>query len=115
MNKLQKCGTALSLAMLCFSSLAEEKKPEVRFATAEVAPGIYMISGVGGFTGGNIGYIIHNNANVIDLASGRGQRKNRDVLKHKFRGSANWAVVAKFKDIWALLPDGKGARMQLKH
>lgn len=65
MNKLQKCGTALSLAMLCFASSAEEKKPEVDFATAEVAPGIYMISGVGGFTGGNIGLSIGEDGVVM--------------------------------------------------
>ena len=31
-----------------------EQTPEVSFATTEVAPGLYMLSGVGGFTGGNI-------------------------------------------------------------
>lgn len=65
MNKIQQCGTALSLAILCFATSAEGKKPEVNFATSEVAPGIHMISGVGGFTGGNIGLSIGEDGVVM--------------------------------------------------
>jgi len=65
MNKLQKCGTALTMALFCFVTTAEEKKPEIDFANSEVAPGIYMISGVGGFTGGNIGLSIGEDGVVM--------------------------------------------------
>ncbi len=53
--------------MLCASNLliAAEAKKLPDFETTKVAPGIYMISGVGGFSGGNIGLSIGKDGVVM--------------------------------------------------
>jgi len=50
-------ATICAIASLTFSglSLAHEHNNALSFKTTEISPGIYMISGQGGFTGGNIG------------------------------------------------------------
>lgn len=53
-----------SLLANCISHAAEST-PEVDFATTEVSPGLYMLSGVGGFTGGNIGLSIGDDGVVM--------------------------------------------------
>ncbi len=65
MNKINKYLTTLILSLFCFAPSAQEKKPELNFKSQEVAPGIYMISGVGGFTGGNIGLSIGDDGVVM--------------------------------------------------
>ncbi len=55
MNKLIS-NLIVILFILSFHPAAAEKPADKRsFSTTEVAPGIYAIIGVGGFTGGNIG------------------------------------------------------------
>ena len=58
--------TCLLSALLCnsFSLLAKEKPP-LSFSTAEVAPGLHMLMGVGGFTGGNIGLSVGNDGVIM--------------------------------------------------
>jgi cyclase len=46
-------------------SIAAEKQAEVDFATIEVSPGLYMLSGVGGFTGGNLGLSVGSDGVVL--------------------------------------------------
>ena len=44
---------------------AEKTKNAADFSVTEVAPNIYMIMGVGGFTGGNIGLSIGDDGVVL--------------------------------------------------
>jgi glyoxylase-like metal-dependent hydrolase (beta-lactamase superfamily II) len=46
-------------------AIAAEDKPELKFAAQEISSGIYMLSGVGGFTGGNIGLSIGTDGVVM--------------------------------------------------
>ena len=65
MNNLKRL---LSVSILLTTSLitnAEEQKSDPDFSTTEVAPGIYMLMGVGGFTGGNIGISIGDDGVVM--------------------------------------------------
>lgn len=50
-------GLFIGFFVISVHSFADSE-PELGFATQEVAPGLYMLSGVGGFTGGNIGLSI---------------------------------------------------------
>jgi len=65
MKKLNKLllSTLLATASTSIFSAQEEDKRD--FVTTEVAPNIYMISGVGGFTGGNIGLSIGDDGVVM--------------------------------------------------
>jgi len=65
MLKLNKLLVTTSLLLMSPFTLAEEAEDKRDFATTEVAPGIYMISGVGGFTGGNIGLSIGEDGVVM--------------------------------------------------
>ncbi len=58
-------STLTSLLLLTTSVTAEEEKTKVSFATKEVSPGIYMLSGVGGFAGGNIGLSVGDDGVVM--------------------------------------------------
>ncbi len=49
---------ALGSTSAAFSHGHEEGKPELGFVTEKVSGSVYMLSGVGGFTGGNIGLTI---------------------------------------------------------
>ncbi|MET1256135.1 MBL fold metallo-hydrolase [Aliikangiella maris] len=51
-TKITLAGCLIASSLSC---IAEEKKDTRSFKTTQVAPGLYMIAGVGGFTGGNIG------------------------------------------------------------
>lgn len=51
----------LALSVQAFA----ETTPQPHFATQEVAPGLYMLSGVGGFTGGNIGLSVGDDGVVM--------------------------------------------------
>jgi len=48
-----------------FTGAADQTKDGPDFSTTEVAPGIYMLMGVGGFTGGNIGLSIGDDGVVM--------------------------------------------------
>ena len=50
------CLSTFLILVSTLVSAAEDKK--LSFSTTEVAPGLYMLMGVGGFTGGNIGKVI---------------------------------------------------------
>ena len=50
---------------MAIPTLATEKKTEPQFSTTEVSPGLYMIAGVGGFTGGNIGLSVGEDGVVM--------------------------------------------------
>ncbi|MCO7226832.1 MBL fold metallo-hydrolase [Pleionea sp. CnH1-48] len=56
---------SLCLALAVTNTYSEEKKQELSFESTQVAPGIYMLSGVGGFTGGNIGLSIGKDGVVM--------------------------------------------------
>ncbi|WP_154222498.1 MBL fold metallo-hydrolase [Marinicella rhabdoformis] len=57
------------LSTLTFNGMAKEpkteEKPPVEVATTEVVPGIYMLSGVNGFIGGNIGLLTGEDATIL--------------------------------------------------
>ncbi|MFW5431352.1 MAG: MBL fold metallo-hydrolase [Methylophilaceae bacterium] len=53
MTLLNKVGLIATLLIVSFNCVSEEKEP-LRFSTIEVASGLYMLEGVGGFAGGNI-------------------------------------------------------------
>lgn len=53
------------LAVLLFAPLAIAQGDGVTFQSTELAPGIYMIEGVGGFGGGNIGVLTGDDGVVL--------------------------------------------------
>lgn len=56
---------ALSLAPIPLFAQAAAAAPEVTFQAVEVAPGIYMLEGVGGFGGGNVGLLTGEDGVVL--------------------------------------------------
>ncbi|MBV1910921.1 MAG: MBL fold metallo-hydrolase [Kangiellaceae bacterium] len=66
MNRFNSYIAVSIFVLTSLTSVAEEKaKPSPSFQTTEVSPGIHMISGVGGFTGGNIGLSIGEDGVVM--------------------------------------------------
>lgn len=66
MTKFKKFMAASALFTIStFTAAADQAKDEPDFSTTEVAPGIYMLMGVGGFTGGNIGLSIGDDGVVM--------------------------------------------------
>jgi len=59
-----KIITLLTALMVSSWSLAKEE-PKVSFASSEVAQGIYMLSGEGGFTGGNLGLLVGEDGVIL--------------------------------------------------
>ncbi|WP_371280766.1 MBL fold metallo-hydrolase [Dokdonella sp.] len=64
MNNLAIRSTLAALVAISTTCNAEEKA-ELSFSSTEVAPGLYMLMGVGGFTGGNIGLSIGDDGVVM--------------------------------------------------
>ena len=58
-------AAALSLLLISSVHAHEHDSDAPHFATTEVGPGLYMLSGVGGFTGGNIGVSIGQDGVVV--------------------------------------------------
>lgn len=54
-----------SLATLPLQAQEAQQQPEVTFEATELAPGLYMIEGVGGFGGGNIGLLTGEDGVVL--------------------------------------------------
>ena len=52
-------------ATFATTTAAAEDEPTVTFKTTEVGPGIHMLSGEGGFTGGNIGLLVGEDGVVL--------------------------------------------------
>lgn len=66
MTKFKNLVTASALfSISMLASTADKAKDGPDFSTTEVAPGIYMLMGVGGFTGGNIGLSIGDDGVVM--------------------------------------------------
>jgi len=59
--------TAISSVVLfaATATMAADKQPELKFEATEVTPGLYMLMGVGGFTGGNIGLSVGDDGVVM--------------------------------------------------
>lgn len=83
-NSLQETSklirySVLGLSLITSSAMAHKhENSELGFETTKLSDGIYMISGVGGFTGGNIGLIVGDDGTVmID----NGVDKVTDLLK----------------------------------
>ncbi|NVJ61256.1 MAG: MBL fold metallo-hydrolase [Gammaproteobacteria bacterium] len=77
---VKQCLVALTL----FASLAsaDDHKDKIKFKAEEVKPGIYMLMGVGGFTGGNIGLSIGEDGVVmIDDAMPSSLQILQDAIK----------------------------------
>ncbi|PCJ48490.1 MAG: NADPH-quinone reductase [Gammaproteobacteria bacterium] len=55
----------LSGLILCSVSILSSEEEKLKFSTTEVAPGLYMLMGVGGFTGGNIGLSVGEDGVVM--------------------------------------------------
>jgi len=64
-NLKRLISASFLLTTSLITTAAEEQKNDLNFATTEVAPGIYMLMGVGGFTGGNIGLSIGDDGVVM--------------------------------------------------
>jgi cyclase len=62
---LLKTLTLLSSLLVAGSALCAEEAAEVSFSSTEVSPGLYMLSGVGGFAGGNIALSIGEDGVVM--------------------------------------------------
>lgn len=62
LNKLALFSTLLIASTVC---MAQNKKPDLKFAVDEISPGLYMLAGDGGFTGGNIGLSIGEDGVVM--------------------------------------------------
>ena len=62
LKRLAAVGLMISMSQ---AIAAEQKAPELSFSSTEVAPGIYMLMGVGGFTGGNIGLSVGKDGVVM--------------------------------------------------
>ncbi len=58
-------ATTISLIIALPLVHAEDKKPVLTFESQQVSPGIYMLYGVGGFAGGNIGLSIGSDGVVM--------------------------------------------------
>lgn len=65
MKILSKFALFSALFLSSHLVFAQDKKPEVTFAVNELAPGLYMLSGDGGPTGGNIGLSIGDDGVVM--------------------------------------------------
>ena len=66
MNKVAKKAVAGLTLVLCTASvLAEQTSNKPDFKVTEVSNGIYMLSGVGGFVGGNVGLSIGEDGVVM--------------------------------------------------
>jgi cyclase len=55
----------VSLLAVCTATLAAEEKPKVKFSATEVSSDLYMLTGVGGFAGGNIGLSVGEDGVVL--------------------------------------------------
>ncbi|PCI65430.1 MAG: NADPH-quinone reductase [Gammaproteobacteria bacterium] len=55
----------LSITASTICNAKETEKAEPTFATLEVTPGIYMLSGVGGFVGGNVGLSVGEDGVIL--------------------------------------------------
>lgn len=64
MKKLAVCTILATLLTISTASGAEEK-PKLEFSAIEVGSGLYMLMGVGGFTGGNIGLSVGEDGVVM--------------------------------------------------
>lgn len=54
--RLQPALTAVLAALVALPSIAQPaQQPSITYKSTEVAPGLYMLEGVGGFAGGNLG------------------------------------------------------------
>ncbi len=56
---------AIPLILLALPSMAQDAAPQVTFKTTELAPGLHMLEGVGGFGGGNVGLLIGEDGVVL--------------------------------------------------
>jgi len=64
MKKITKCLVLSSLMATSLGAFAEDK-PKLKFQATEVTKGIYMLEGVNGFAGGNIGLSIGEDGVVM--------------------------------------------------
>ncbi len=60
-----KIFTIVGLIFSASTNSYAEEQPKLSFSSTEVAPGIFMLMGVGGFTGGNIGLSIGKDGVVM--------------------------------------------------
>lgn len=58
-------STLLSTAMFFSGVSVAKDEPKVSYKSTEVGPGIYMLAGEGGFTGGNIGLLVGDDGVVL--------------------------------------------------
>jgi glyoxylase-like metal-dependent hydrolase (beta-lactamase superfamily II) len=64
MKLLNKIGL-IGLLLASSATLAAEDKAKAKFSATKVSPGLYMLMGVGGFTGGNIGLSVGEDGVVL--------------------------------------------------
>ena len=60
-----KARMMLVLCTLSFTAVATAQEGEISFKSTELAPGLYMLEGQGGFTGGNLGLITGDDGVVL--------------------------------------------------
>lgn len=64
-NLVKKIVIGTALVLCAASALAEEAKIQPDFEVTEVSSGIFMLSGVGGFVGGNVGLSVGEDGVVM--------------------------------------------------
>ena len=64
MNKMLKIAAA-SILMTTTTVAFAEDKPKISFSKTEVSPGLYMLKGEGGFTGGNLGLSVGEDGVIL--------------------------------------------------
>jgi glyoxylase-like metal-dependent hydrolase (beta-lactamase superfamily II) len=64
MKTIAICTTLATLLMTSVANGAKEE-PRIEFSATEVTPGLYMLMGIGGFAGGNIGLSIGDDGVVM--------------------------------------------------
>ncbi len=64
--KFKHIKATFCTASLILGGISQAKdEPKVSFASTEVGPGIYMLAGEGGFTGGNLGLLVGSDGVVL--------------------------------------------------
>lgn len=56
---------AIALILVALPAVAQDDAPEVTFESTELAPGLHMLEGVGGFGGGNVGLLLGEDGVVL--------------------------------------------------
>ena len=77
-----KTRTMLVLCTLSVAAIASAQEGDISFKSTELAPGLYMLEGQGGFTGGNLGLITGDDGQGDGFQETDGASGRRDFFVH---------------------------------